>query len=193
MTVTPAALLLGAALLALAHAAAQAQQQLPAPQAAVQAQQQPPAPQGAVVAYLSGYTTTFLVQNPQRGPVHLSLALLPAGNGWLYSEPGPGGSLTPRLRYIYRWWTAQDGRLCYLYSPSADRMTERSLWTCWRTGTGADGVPVLLNGAGTALPVLARVRGNALEGRTRFFIESAARHNGGTIPAPQDPLTPPPP
>ena len=192
MTATPAALLLGTALLALAPAAAQAQQQ-PAPPAVAQAQRQPPAPQGAVAAYLSGYTTTFLVQNPQRGPVHLSLALLPTGNGWLYSEPGPGGTLTPRLRYIYRWWMAQDGHLCYLYSPSPDRMTERSLWTCWRTSMGAEGVPVLLDRTGAVLPVLARVRGNALEGRTRFFIESAARHNGGVIPAPQDPITPPPP
>jgi len=180
MTATPAALLLGTALLALAPAAAQAQQQ-------------PPAPQSAIAAYLSGYTTTFLVQNPEFGPVHLTLALLPTGNGWLYSEAGPGGRLTPRLRYIYRWWRAQDGSLCYLYSPSPDRMTERSLWTCWRTSMGAEGVPVLLDRTGAVLPVLARVRGNALENRTRSFIESATRHNGGIIPAPQDPITPPPP
>ena len=104
MTATPAALLLGTALLALAPAAAQAQQ-LPAPTAAAQAQQLP-APQSAIAAYLSGYTTTFLIQNGELGPVHLTLALLPTGNGWLYSEAGPGGRLTPRLLYIYRWWRA---------------------------------------------------------------------------------------
>ena len=180
MTATPAALLLGTALLALAPAAAQAQQQ-------------PPAPQSAIAAYLSGYTTTFLIQNGELGPVHLTLALLPTGNGWLYSEAGPGGGLTPRLLYIYRWWRAQDGTLCYLYSPPPDRMTERSRWTCWATGRGADGVPVLLDRTGTVLPVLARVRGNALESRAQTFLEIAARHNGGVIPAPQDPIRPPPP
>ena len=72
-------------------------------------------------------------------------------------------------------------------------MTERSRWTCWSTGTGAGGVPVLLDRTGTVLPVLARVRGNALESRAQNFIESAARHNGGIIPAPQDPIRPPPP
>lgn len=146
-----------------------------------------------IAAHLGGHTTTLQLQNPQRGTVHLTLALLPNGTGWLYSEAGPGGTLTPRLRHIYRWWVAQDGRFCYLYSPAPDRMSERSLWTCWRTGTGADGAPVLLDGSGTALPVLSRMRGNGLEGRSRAFLEIAAARNDGAIPAPQDPVTPPPP
>jgi hypothetical protein len=172
------ALLLGAALAAAPVAHAQ------------RTQAQATAP---IALYLGGHTTTFLVQNPQRGPVHLTLALLSDGTGWLYSEPGPGGSLTPRMRYIYRWWVAQDSRFCYLYSPSPDRLQERSLWTCWRTSQAPDGSPVLINGEGNPLPVLSRARGNGLEARSRSFLESAARHYGSTLPSPQDPATPPPP
>jgi len=183
MPVPPAVLLLGAVLLTLPPASGQAQPTRPLP----------PASQEALAAHFGGHTTTFRIEKGELGPVHLTLALLPTGNGWLYSEAGPGGGLTPRLLYIYRWWRAQDGTLCYLYSPPPNRMTDRSRWTCWATGMSADGVPVLLDRTGAVLPVLARVRGNALESHAQAFLEAAARHNGGVIPAPQDPIRPPPP
>jgi hypothetical protein len=178
MRIVRLALVLGAALAAAPVAHAQ------------RTQAQATAP---IALYLGGHTTTLQLQNPQLGPVQMTLALLPDGTGWLYSEAGPGGRLTPRLRYIYRWWVAQDGRFCYLYSPSPDRLRERSLWTCWRTGQAPDGSPALIDGAGNPLPVLSRARGNGLEARSRFFLESAARYYGSALPSPQDPATPPPP
>jgi hypothetical protein len=154
---------------------------------------QVPVFQPPIVSYLVGHTTTFRALNPEAGPIHVSLAILPDGTGWLYNEPGPGGTLKPRLRYIYRWWISQEtGNFCYLYSPEPERMTERSFWRCLVPVQGPDGVPTFAAKDGSPLPIISRVPGNALEARARSFLEIVTTRNGGRIPVPQDPVTPPP-
>jgi hypothetical protein len=159
-----------------------------APPAAAQA-----VPAEETRAHFGGHSTTVELPYRTFGPIRLTLALLADGTGWLYGEPLPGSTYTRRQRQIYRWWVAQDGRLCIHYSPAPDRLFDRSFWSCWRVVRGADGKPALASPQGEAFPVLHRVSGNALAGMNRFFTEAVQRHFPGGPPTPQPPLNPPPP
>lgn len=147
-----------------------------------------------MATYLTGHTTTLQIPHNQHGQILLHLVMLPNGTGWFYSEAAaPGGTWQPRLRYIYRWWIAQDGRLCYIYSGAPDRLHQGSYWSCLANHLDANGTPVFVTPRGDVIPVVSRVPGNALEARTRAFLEIAGRTFGRSLPTPPNPAIPPPP
>jgi hypothetical protein len=153
---------------------------------------QPP-PAAETRAQFGGHTTTFVAPYRDAGPTRITLALLSDGTGRLFMQAEPGGTMTPRQRQIYRWWVAEDGRLCYHYSPAPDRMSERSFWSCWFVGRGADARPALVTREREPFPVVSRIAGNGLAGMNHFFRDAVQRTYPGGAPTPQPPLRPPPP
>lgn len=139
-----------------------------------------------------GHHTTVVEQRGSRGPYTLALALLPDGTGWQHAAPGAGNTGNPDTRYIYRWWVAQDNRLCVLYSPGPQFLNQNSLWRCYhllQTGTGF----AFVSGNNTRIwPVVSHTPGNTLGAQAQAFFQVAQEKFGPQMPRPQDPVKPPP-
>ena len=145
-----------------------------------------------MAAYLSGHTTTFQFNNSQHGKINLHLAMLADGTGWFFSEPANGSTWKPQFRYIYRWWIAQNGDLCYIYSDNPERLNVGSYWTCWSNRVDSDGTPIFVSRHGEVLPTVSRIQGNTLEPMARTFLDIATRTFGPNLPTPPNPARPPP-
>jgi hypothetical protein len=147
----------------------------------------------AVQAWFSGATVTYRSIG-EHGPFLYTLALNPDGTGWMHSSPLPGNTSAPETRYVYRWWIAQDGRLCLLYSQLPQTLDQHSFWRCNPLVLENDGSILLFSYRMNApAPLDGRQAGNQLAREAEAFLAEAYRHFGPQLPAPADPVRPPPP
>jgi hypothetical protein len=112
----------------------------------------------------------------------------------MHSSPPPGNTSAPETRYVYRWWIAQDGRLCLLYSQLPQTLDQHSFWRCNPLVLENDGSILLFSYRMNApVPLDGRQAGNRLAREAEAFLAAAHQRFGPQLPAPADPVRPPPP
>jgi hypothetical protein len=165
---------------------------LAAPSAAQPAPGTPAPDRQAAQAWFSGATVTYR-STWERGPFLYTLALNPDGTGWFHNSPLPGNQGAPDTRYVYRWWIAQDGRLCLLHSQPPHALDQNSLWRCHELVLQPDQSILLFSRQMNApAPLDRRQVGNHLGAESEAFLAAARQRFGAQLPAPTDPVRPPP-
>jgi len=164
---------------------------LPALAAAALLAALPAAAQPSPAVFFGGHSTTIAFDGPE-GPAALTLALDLDQTGWMHTEPLPGGRLAATTRVIYRWWIAEDGRLCVLHSPAPQGYGGRSGWSCYLLAEAPQGGLTFRLADGRVLPRLRHLPGNVLTAEAQDFLRQI-RAQGVAPPTPQPPETPPPP
>jgi hypothetical protein len=164
-----------------------------APPLAAQPAPGTPAPDHqAARAWFSGATVSYR-STANRGPFLYTLALNPDGTGWFHNSPLPGNTGAPDTRYVYRWWIAEDGRLCLLHSQPPYALDQNSLWRCHELVLEANQRILLFSRQMNApAPLDGRQAGNRLDREAEAFLTAAYQRFGPQLPAPTDPVRPPP-